>query len=98
MFVYYLPIWFQAIKGVTATKSGIMSLPLILGLVIVSIIGGALITIFGYYTPFMILSSILMSIGAGLLTTLKTDSGHGKWIGYQAMTGFGVGFGMVWIT
>ncbi|KAG9686977.1 major facilitator superfamily transporter, partial [Aureobasidium melanogenum] len=34
LFVYYLPIWFQAIKGVSATKSGIMSLPMILGVVI----------------------------------------------------------------
>ncbi|KAL1302086.1 hypothetical protein AAFC00_002524 [Neodothiora populina] len=94
VFVYYLPIWFQAIKGVSATKSGIMSLPLILGLVIVSLIGGGLITAFGYYTPFIITSSILMCIGAGLLTTLQTNTGHAKWIGYQALFGFGVGFGM----
>lgn len=94
-FVYFLPIWFQAIKGSSATKSGIMSLPLILGLVIISIIGGGLITTLGYYTPFIIASAVLMSIGAGLLTTLETDSGHAKWIGYQALFGFGVGFGMV---
>ena len=31
--VYWLPIWFQAIKGVSALKSGIMCLPLILALV-----------------------------------------------------------------
>ena len=72
-----------------------MSLPLILGLVIVSIIGGGLITAFGYYTPFIIASAVLMSIGSGLLATLDVDSGHSKWIGYQALFGFGVGFGMV---
>ena len=72
-----------------------MSLPLILGLVIISLVGGALITIFGYYTPFIIASSILMCIGSGMLTTLETDTGHAKWIGYQALFGFGVGFGMV---
>lgn len=32
IFVYYLPIWFQAIKGASATRSGIMSIPLILGM------------------------------------------------------------------
>lgn len=94
LFVYYLPIWFQAIKGVSATKSGIMSLPMILGTVICSVLAGALVTTFGYYTPFMIASSVLMAIGAGLLSTLEVNTGHSKWIGYQAIFGIGVGLGM----
>ncbi|KAI8936024.1 hypothetical protein NX059_007526 [Plenodomus lindquistii] len=92
--VYFLPIWFQAIKGVSATKSGIMNLPAILGLVVISMAAGLLVTYIGYYTPFMLISSVLMSIGAGLLTTLEVDSGSPKWIGYQFMFGAGVGFGM----
>ncbi|KAF1920050.1 major facilitator superfamily domain-containing protein [Ampelomyces quisqualis] len=92
--VYYLPIWFQAIKGVSATKSGIMNLPAILGLVIISMAAGVLVTVIGYYTPFMLASSVLMAIGAGLLSTLKVDSGSPQWIGYQFMFGAGVGFGM----
>lgn len=95
VFVYYLPIWFQAIKGASATKSGIMSLPMILGLVIMSLVAGGMITTFGYYTPFLIASAVLMSVGSGLLTTLRTDTGHAKWIGFQVIFGFGVGFGMV---
>lgn len=92
--VYYLPIWFQAIKGVSATKSGIMNLPAILGLVIVSMVAGIAVTAIGYYTPFMLVSSVLMAIGAGLLSTFETDSNSPKWIGYQFMFGAGVGFGM----
>jgi MFS family permease len=92
--VYYLPIWFQAIKGVSATKSGIMNLPAILGLVIISMTSGIAVTVIGYYTPFMILSSILMAIGAGLLTTFEVDTNHSMWIGYQFLFGAGVGFGM----
>jgi len=94
VFVYFLPIWFQAIKGVSATKSGIMNLPLILGLVIISMVSGVAVTTLGYYTPFILISAVLMSIGSALLTTLKPNSGHAEWIGYQAMFGFGVGFGM----
>jgi hypothetical protein len=93
-FIYYIPIWFQAIKGVSATKSGIMNLPLILGLVITSMVSGVAISAVGYYTPAMYCSTILMAIGAGLLTTFKTTTGHSQWIGYQALYGFGVGFGM----
>lgn len=92
--VYYLPIWFQAIKGVSATKSGIMNLPAILGLVIISMTAGGIVTVVGYYTPFMLLSSVLMAIGAGLLSTFEVDSDHSKWIGYQFIFGAGVGFGM----
>lgn len=92
--LYYIPIWFQAIKGTTATDSGVRNLPLILGLVLMLLVSGGAVTVFGYYTPWMIASSILMSIGVGLLSTLKVDSGHAKWIGYQIIYGFGVGFGM----
>lgn len=94
IFVYYLPIWFQAIKGVSATKSGIMNLPLILGVVIMSLVAGGLITYAGYYTPAFYISTILSAIGAGLLTTFTVDTGHAKWIGYQAIYGFGVGAGL----
>ena len=94
IFVYYLPIWFQAIKGASPVKSGIMNLPVILSLVIVSIIAGGAITKIGYYTPFVIGSAVLMSIGAGLLATFKVDTNHSAWIGYQVLYGLGVGMGM----
>lgn len=46
--IYYLPIWFQAVKGTSAVESGIRNLPLILGLVIVSILSGVGVTVIGY--------------------------------------------------
>ena len=92
--VYFLPIWFQAIKGSSAMESGIRNLPMIMALVIMSILSGVLTTKIGYYTPFMIAASVFTSIGVGLLTTLTVDSGHAQWIGYQIIFGFGMGFGM----
>jgi hypothetical protein len=92
--IYWVPIWFQAIKGATAFKSGIDSLPLVLGVVVASILGGGLTTALGHYWPFYWLSVILSSIGAGLLTTFEVHTGHEKWIGYQAIYGLGVGFGL----
>jgi hypothetical protein len=71
-----------------------MNLPAILGLVIISILAGISVTALGYYTPFMLLSSILMAIGAGLLSSFEVDSGSPKWIGYQFIFGAGVGVGM----
>lgn len=92
--VYYLPIWFQAIEGVDAVQSGIRSVPLVLALVVAVIICGILVGRIGYYTPFMILSSILAPIGLGLISTFQVDTGHAKWIGYQILLGLGLGCGM----
>jgi hypothetical protein len=71
-----------------------MNLPMIISVVLVSIVAGGLVTACGYYTPFMIASSIILTIGAGLLATLEVNSGHAKWIGYQALFGIGLGLGM----
>lgn len=48
LLVYFLPIWFQAVKGASAVKSGIMNLPMILTLVTVSILSGIGVTVVGY--------------------------------------------------
>ena len=92
--VYFIPIWFQAIKDVSAVKSGIMNLPLILSLVVASISAGIAVNRIGYYTPFIYASVMIMSIGAGLLTTFTPFTNHEKWIGYQVIYGFGLGMGM----
>ena len=92
--VYNMPIWFQAIKGDSAVQSGIDTLPLLLALVVATISSGGLTTKIGYYTPAMIVSPIIMSIGAGLCTTFKPDTGSPVWIGYQIIFGFGLGCAM----
>ncbi|KAK8190522.1 putative MFS multidrug transporter [Phyllosticta capitalensis] len=94
VFVYYLPIWFQAIKGASAVHSGVMNLPLVLSLVVASIFTGISVSKLGYYTPFMIASSVVVSVGAGMLTTFRVNTGHPAWIGYQVLLGFGLGLGM----
>jgi EmrB/QacA subfamily drug resistance transporter len=92
--IYWVPIWFQAIQGVSALESGIRSLPLVLSVVIASIISGGGTTALGYYAPFYYLGTVLMSVGAGLLTTFQVDTGKAEWIGYQIIYGLGVGFGI----
>jgi MFS family permease len=89
--VYYLPVWFQAIKGVEPVQSGIRLLPLVMAFSIAAIMGGFINQKIGYYTALAILGSCIMSIGAGLLTTLHVDTSNGKWIGYQILCGFGMG-------
>ncbi|KAI3323299.1 putative MFS aflatoxin efflux pump [Xylariaceae sp. AK1471] len=91
IFVYFLPIWFQAIQGVSAVDSGIRLLPTTLSVVVSSIANGIFVSKIGYYTPTMLLGTAIVSIGGGLLTTLQIDTGMPKWIGYQVIYGFGLG-------
>ncbi|GKZ23906.1 hypothetical protein AbraIFM66951_010438 [Aspergillus brasiliensis] len=92
-FVYYLPIWFQAVQGASATESGIRNLPLIISNVVFAIVSGVLVTVTGYFGPFMLLGAAMASISAGLLSTLQPGSGTGEWIGYQVVLGMGIGVG-----
>ncbi|KAF2789492.1 MFS general substrate transporter [Melanomma pulvis-pyrius CBS 109.77] len=91
LLIYFLPIYFQAVKGMSAISSGVASIPLILCNVFAIIIGGVLISKFGHYMPLVFASVIISSIGAGLMTTLQPNTGAGKWIGFQILYGFGVG-------
>ncbi|KAJ7160525.1 major facilitator superfamily domain-containing protein [Mycena crocata] len=92
--VYFLPIWFQAIKGVSPLHSGIDTLPLVVSFIVASLISGRLVTVIGYYVPMMILSAIFMATGCGLLSSFTPTTGHAHWIGFQVISGLGVGFGM----
>lgn len=89
--LYYLPIYFQSIKGASAANSGVRNLPLVLGASIFTIMSGGLITMYGHFIPFMVGGAAIATIGCGLLFTLGIDSGRGAWIGYQALAGIGLG-------
>lgn len=93
VFLYYLPVYFQSISNVSPSESGVRNLPMILSTSIFTVVSGALISIYGHYVPLMIASSVLSTIGAGLLYTLEIDSPSSKWIGYQILVGIGLGLG-----
>ncbi|KAL8654040.1 MAG: hypothetical protein Q9226_003585 [Calogaya cf. arnoldii] len=91
--LYYLPIYFQSVSGVSPSESGIRNIPLVVGVSIFTVLSGGLISTFGHYVPLMILSSILGTVGAGLCYTLGVGSPSSQWIGYQALAGIGIGLG-----
>ena len=92
--IYYLPIWFQVVKDVSAYESGIRNIPVLFSIVLGTMGSGALVSKIGYYTPFMLASTVLTSIGAGLLTTFDLSTGSPNWIGYHVVIGFGFGLGL----
>lgn len=92
--IYYVPEWFQVVKGASPLKSGVMNIALFVPQIIGSIIAGTMINKTGYCNPWILAGCIFTSIGAGLCSTFKVDSGHAVWIGFQVLGGLGYGFSM----
>ncbi|KAK0618941.1 major facilitator superfamily domain-containing protein [Immersiella caudata] len=92
--VYYTPLWHQVVRQTSAMDSGLRLLPMIVGVVLMVMMCGGLVTVFGYYAPFMILSSVLAPIGEGLMSTWTVDSTFAQWFGYEALTGIAIGMGL----
>ncbi|GAA6033655.1 hypothetical protein JCM8097_004368 [Rhodosporidiobolus ruineniae] len=88
---YYLPIYFQASRGVTATRSGISILPFMLGVVFASGISGGIISALGRYWPFLVFAPIFSCIGSGLLYTVTEHSSTARLAGYQIILAIGIG-------
>jgi hypothetical protein len=93
IFIYYVPIWFQAVQGVSAIESGKRTLPMLIGNMVGTTLAGVAVTVIGHYAPFMILGTVLTSIGGGLLTLFNQSTPSAAWIGYQVLVGFGIGVG-----
>ncbi|KAJ2907337.1 uncharacterized protein MKZ38_003193 [Zalerion maritima] len=92
--IYFIPIWFQSVKGVTPIQSGIYTIPFVASTVVSSIMSGIFTTKIGYYIPSMIITPCIMAVGAGLMSTFEADTPTAKWVGYQFIAGFGLGFGV----
>lgn len=91
--IYYLTIWFQAVQDQSAKEAGIRTIPVLMALIVMGIIGAIFTQRIGYYVPAMLLSVCLCAIGGGLLSTLRPNASKGQWIGYQILYGSGIGFG-----
>lgn len=57
-------------------------------------LSGLLTAKIGYYVPAMYLCPTIMAVGDGLMSTFHPTTPQSQWVGYQFLTGFGLGFGM----
>ncbi|KKP06725.1 hypothetical protein THAR02_01214 [Trichoderma harzianum] len=89
--VYYLPEWFQVVRGASPVRSGVMNIPSFLSQVLASILAGGLGSKIGGLNPWIWVGCALMAVGTGLYSTLTVDSDAGHWIGFQILQGFGFG-------
>ncbi|KAM7215559.1 efflux pump aflT [Rhypophila decipiens] len=89
--VYYMPMWFQTVQGVSAAESGIRYLAHSVSYCVVELACAGIVFKTGYVQPCMLLGSILIPIGGGLLSMSKVWSGPEHWATFQIIVGMGIG-------
>ncbi|KAG7409004.1 putative efflux pump gsfJ [Fusarium oxysporum f. sp. rapae] len=92
--LYYLPIYFQSIDNQSPIGSGVRNIPLIALFSVATFASGKAITKTGTAAPYLVVSSIIVTIASGLFYTLDIGTSTGKWVGYQILAGFGYGIGL----
>lgn len=90
----FLSQYFQISRGNSPTKAGLMTMPLVLGLFVASLVSGRVITKTGRWKAWLVSGTLLLTAGFALLSTLRVDTAYPQVALYMAMTGLGVGMSM----
>jgi EmrB/QacA subfamily drug resistance transporter len=95
MLVFYilfvLPIYFQAVLGASAFRSGVDILPTAAVCMPFTIVSGGIMTKLGRYRPLLMVGFALFPIAMGLFSMLDKNSSTGYWAGVQIIGALAIG-------
>ena len=94
----YLPLFQQGVQHATATGSGLLLLPMMIPVVVVSQLGGRYMSATGRYKIFPVAGAVFMTIGLLLLSTMGPDTSRATTSVYMALVGIGLGCQMQMVT
>ncbi|MGW7519921.1 DHA2 family efflux MFS transporter permease subunit [Streptomyces sp. NPDC054796] len=94
----YLPTYLQYVDGVSATSSGVRTLPMVAGLLGTSMLSGIVVSRTGRYRVFPILGTAVMALGLFLMSTMGPDTGTWLESLYMFVLGLGIGLAMQVLT
>ncbi|MDJ0394368.1 MDR family MFS transporter [Rhodococcus sp. G-MC3] len=89
----FLGQYFQTARGFSPTEAGLLSIPLVFGMLVASVGSGQLITKFGQWKPFIVSGAVLLVVGFLLLGTI--DHATSLWTVGIFITIVGLGTGML---
>lgn len=87
----YLPTYLQMVYDVNATESGLLLIPMVVGLMATALLSGRLIGRTGRYKIYPIVGSVLMAVTALLLSTLTVHTALWVVCAYVFLLGAGLG-------
>ncbi|WP_169581757.1 MULTISPECIES: MDR family MFS transporter [Microbacterium] len=90
----FLSQYMQLARGATPTEAGLMTIPMIGGLLLASIVVGGLVTRHGHWKPYLVAGGILLIAGSYLLSTIHYDTNFALVSVYMFLLGAGVGMTM----
>ncbi|KAI5921289.1 macrolide phosphotransferase k [Camillea tinctor] len=88
---YFLPIYFQSVKGQMPFISGVDTLPIFAGIIPFAMIGGWLLARWGRYRPLHLAGWATMTVAYGLLSLLNQYSSTAAWVCFQLLLAAGSG-------
>ncbi|WP_405946466.1 MFS transporter [Streptomyces prunicolor] len=88
----YLPLFQQTVQGASATNSGLLMLPMMIPVVIVSTLAGKVMSATGRYKVFPVVGTAFLTVGLGLLAIMHTDTSRLLTGLYMVLVGIGLGF------
>jgi len=89
--IIFLPRYFQAVLGETATNSGYATLPLLLGVIISSVAAGQIVARRGRYKTLILGAILLVAAASVLLTNIKADTDPWVLRLWMFLAGLGIG-------
>ncbi|KAI8244457.1 Efflux pump roqT [Colletotrichum sp. SAR 10_96] len=89
---YFLPLWFQAIRGEDAIMSGVDMIPYVATIGIFSLLSAVFVSVVGYPVPPAIVGGMIGTAGCGVLRLLSQSTPTAYWIGFEILVA--AGFGM----
>lgn len=92
--IIFIPIYFQGVMGFSATRSGFAMIPMVVGILSMSILSGQLITRYGKYKIYPVVGSIVIAVALFLLSTLEVDTPYWHIAIFVWIFGMGLGFTM----
>ncbi len=87
----YIPLFMQGVVGASATDSGFILTPMMLGLTGSSIVTGQLISRTGRYKAWAVIGFVITLTGVSLLYTMKISTSAAQALKYSALLGIGSG-------
>ena len=89
--IVFLPQWFQVVRGMGATESGLNLLPLVFALIVGATVSGQVAARTGRYREIIFAAMVVLAGGLFLLTNLRADTDLPVLWLWMVVAGIGVG-------